>query len=375
MNRKLLLLLMVLAMAVNVSGVYIGTAPGVQDLGEVERGETYSVTFYTTASGFDSDIQVEPELSRPNSDFFSQGGDSYEFEPEEASEEDITPWINFRQDSFTVNEESRTVQVGGSRAEVNGEVNFFLDIPRDAEPGYHAARIDLNPDLDNQGNSQQVSTLSLSQFYLVFRVPGDAERDISVMNVEGLRSGDSEVQLNLNVRNTGTVTTQIRPNDGDDALNLLNPSTGEQIDEVVTGSEYIEPGETKEITTYWNTNQEIEAGSYRVRGSVDYITGNAIFDDSFDVTSFIQIEPSNEQNDTGSSPDGSGSGSSSTSMTLVLMVLVALGVLMYSFEIDPLWIISVVGFLGISSFILITGLPVYLIGIVLILTAAVFYVG
>ena len=194
--------------------------------------------------------------------------------------------------------------------------------------------------------------------------------------MEALRSGDSQIQMNFNVRNTGTVTTQIRPNTGEDALNLIDPSSGQQLDSITTSREFIEPGETREITSYWDSTSEIEAGSYQVRGSMNYLTGNAIFEDSFDVTSFIQIDPSEENNQgTNESSQGSAGSGQQTSSLLVLMVLVALGVLMYSFDLDPIWIIAVLGFLGISSFILIAGLPVYLIGIVLILTAAVFIVS
>lgn len=366
MNRKIVIPLMIIGFLTQASAISVGAVPGVNDLGEVDRGKTYEVNFYLTTSA-EQNVVVKPEIGPPlTSIMFPSQNRGYDFEPEHASEEAIADWVTFRQEEFTANPEEETVvnlEDGGAR--VNGKITFDLKIPDNAEPGYHAASIDLHPELAG-GSGPQVVTLGVTQPTVVFEVPGRAERSLEVMRVNGLRSGDGRARIDLVVRNTGTVTTSLH--DGD--LQVLD-GTGTKMTDLVPGKRRIKPGEVEVFQTSWDNHpNDIEAGEYIVRGEANYITGNALVDETINIRDFIEIQQT--ENRTG---EPGGEKKETLPTWLILMLLILLGVIMYSFDIDPVWIVMIVGFAAISAFVLIMGLPTYLIVIALIMMAAVMYFG
>ncbi|MFB6202880.1 MAG: hypothetical protein ABEK01_00135 [Candidatus Nanohaloarchaea archaeon] len=372
MVRKLILPLLVLLAVGQVSGTFIGVAPGVKDLGKMERGETRQVTVYITTNA-EEPFTINPRVNSPGTNFFQvrTSGRNYDFSPFQASQEDITGWVRFTQDSYRIDPStSYRVGTGGGKTTVQGEFDFQLRIPRNAEPGYHVGKISLQPSMGREGQGQQVGTIGLSQYTFIFRVPGrEVERNLIVEEIRGLRGGDEYARVDLIVRNTGTVTLETVSKDA--AVYDLN--TGKKVGEISTGNVEIAPGNRKVISADLHTDKELEAGRYKVNGSVNFLTGMAAFDSTIDIKKFIEIQSRQTPgNRTGKNSPSLAGG---TPNWLILMALVTLLVLMYSFDIDPVWIIAVTGFLGISAFIMMSGLPVYLIVIVLILAGGLIMYG
>lgn len=366
MRKKLLICLLILLFVGNTSALFIGTSPGIGEHGTLERGETYQfqVAILTDAS---TNFTIRPEISEPSRDFYAVDGqeDTYEFNERMASREDISDWVSFTEDSYTI-DPSREIE--GTNAQ--GMITYFIDVPRTAEPGYHAAEIRLNNDL-NSRRGGTVQTMGISEYKFIFQVPGNVEKDLEVSNFEGLRSGDDQALLQMDVTNTGSVTVM---------LEMLNSSiysqNGERMKLLVNHPyEKIAPGETKTIESRWYNGNDIRAGNYRMRGSMEYITGTAFLDNSFQIENFIEIEPSNNSQGGSGNIIPSGESGESPPTMLILIFLVLSGALMYAFEIDPLLIIMVLGMISISSFIWFAGLPLYLVGLVIITSAGVFYYG
>ncbi|MFB6292563.1 MAG: hypothetical protein ABEI58_04180 [Candidatus Nanohaloarchaea archaeon] len=372
MSKKLILALFLgVILAQGASAVSIGVVPGINDLGTVQRGETVEVNFYVKTTAREPFV-LRPEYTRPSSDFFQplkKKDRSYDFEASEASQEEISGWIDWEKEEFRVEPSTKrtvTTRTGNKLTGVQGTVTFQLTVPGDAEPGYHAGYVNLNPDLSKSGGT--VQNIGLSRPTFVFRVPGEVRRELEVADVRGLRSGDSSARLDLILRNTGTVTVGVEPAE----FSIFQGASKE--DEINLGTIYVEPGSRKVVRREWGTGGELEAGEYRARGSLNYITGNAFFDQTFDITQFVQIQPSetgNQVNRTG----GTGGASGDLPLWLVAMILVLLGVLLYSFEIDPIWIVAIVGVTAISFFILMTGLPAWLIAVLIIITFTMIYYG
>ncbi len=357
-RKSQLILFFALLFVSNSAAIYVGTAPGVKDLGEIERGEQRQVKFYVV-SNMESPFHVRPGFNRPQSTIYREEVHGrYDFVPQEASQEDISSWVSFPQKRFQVFPETQglvSLEDGGV-ANVNGEVRFFLEVPQSAEPGYHAGAINLNPQVGSGGSGTGVSTMGVTQFVFVFRVPGSAERNIEILEVNGIRTGEQQARLDFLLKNQGTVTTRISR-----AETILFNDFGNTTGALTTGGMYLSPGQTKVISTYWSGDR-VEGGEFRARGEMNYITGNAFIDESVQISDYIQIESSDD--------DGEGQG---IPIWLVVIVLVLIGVLMYFFDIDPIWIVVAMFFFAISIFVLVTELPVYLIGILLLLTAFVVY--
>lgn len=354
----------------NVSALYIGTAPGTHNLGALERGDTYEFKFYISTDA-ERNFTLTPEPVRPNLGFYEPRDQDrwYGYSTDEASMENISDWITFPHDAYDINPDTSFVahHSNGASSNVQGTVNYFLEVPKDAEPGYHAWTFNLDNDLLDKSSGTSVSTIALSQYTLVFRVPGEVERDLVVNEVKGLRSGDNRAVLRYQIENKGTVTMRIRNINGE--ITNRNGRIIGKSNHYDWG--YIAPGETKTIESTWMTSDDLKAGNYRIRGKAKYITGQAFLDDTFSIESFIEIQQSN------STGGGvlSGEKGSGLPIWMVVMFLVLIGALMYSFEIDPLLIIMTLGVLAISLFIWMSGLPMFLIGVVLIVTVALLYYG
>ena len=365
MRKLLLILTLILLVSGLSSATFIGTSPGIGEHGTLERGETYqfSIGIITDAN---TDFSINPQLTEPDRDFFNPSDDNsaYEFNPNQASREDISDWVTFSQPRYEI-DPSTTVE----GTTVEGQITYYIEVPRDAEPGYHAADITLNNNLNSQ-SSGTIRTLGLTEYTFIFKVPGEVERRLTLEDVRGLRSGDDRARLEMDVSNEGSVTVLL-----ENYSSNIFTSNGQRLDNVKEYSrEKIAPGETKTIQKQWTYSDDITAGEYRLRGTMNYITGTAFVDNSFDISSFIEIEPSN-QSGGGGNILPSGDTGDSPPMMLIVIFLVLSGALLYAFEIDPLLIIMVLGMVSISSFIWFAGLPAYLIGMVVIISAGVFYYG
>jgi len=361
MRKLLILLILLVGLTYSAASTSVGTAPGTQNLGEFEPGESYEVFFYVTTRGIDSTFTIEPEFRSASTSDFEREPDENGFNPEEASQQDMSDWIEFSQDTYNVNPNQENVASldSGSSVRYNEEVSYTIHVPEDAEPGYHRGAVNLNPDIDAGGaGASSVANIGLTQYNFYFEVPGHAERDLRIMDVRSVRTGDNSARFDFIVENNGTVTTQVQRSDTE-----VFDDVGDEAGELSTGGQLIEPGQQEIISTDW-TSDEVGGGEYRVRGDMNYITGDSIVDETVTISDHIQVEEDDEEEDTGS-----------VSTWLVIMILVVLGVLMYSFEIDPIVIAAVVGVAGISALILMLGLPNYLIGILVLLTAAILYYG
>lgn len=360
MRRTGLLLAVTLLLSSTVSATYVGTAPGVKDLGEVERGEKRLVNFYVVTDVEDV-FRIKPSVSRPQASIYRGGtADRYNFGPSEASQEDVSPWIKFDKEKVRVNpatEQVVSLENGGA-VNANEKVSFVLDVPEDAEPGYHAASVNLNPKFPGGGGpGTGVSTFGLTRMVLVFRVPGVAERDLKISHVNGFRTGERKARIDFLLKNNGTVTTRIAR-----AETKIYDQFGNVTGEITSGGMYLEPGDTEVVSTVWDS-PEISEGNYRVRGELNYLTGNTFLDSSINLGEY-------------SSPvevvDTPGEGQD-LPWWIVLMVLMILAVLMYSFDIEPLIILVLVGGSGLSYYIMMSDLPGYLILILLLVAGGIVY--
>lgn len=331
----------------------IGTAPGVQDLGVIDKGETNEYRFYITTRGIDTPFLVNPEFNRESASMLEGRFDS-SFESDSISQQDKMEWIDFYQDTYEVDPSERNIVSleDGGTVVYNQEIEFTVSVPEDAESGYHMGTVDLNPEMDRRGvGASSVLNLGLTKYIFYFRVPGHAERDLNIMDVRAVRTGGEEARFDFIVRNNGTVTSWVRT-----ARTEIFDREGVETGELTTGGQYIAPGESRVISTTWN-NDQVEGGEYRVRGEMDYITGNSFVDETVSISDMVQVERESEEE-------------GYSTLWLVLIGLVILGVMMFSFKVDPIHIMAVLGAGGISWFIYWMGLPNYLIGVLITVTVA-----
>ena len=356
--KKILLVIGVLLFSGLVSADSIGTSPGFMDLGELEPGESSEQTFYITAD-FSQEFSVRPEF---RTSFTSRMFDETNERRSETSEKDIEEWIDFDEEAEVDPNESYSVEIGDSSVNANGEFSFAVNVPTDAEPGYHYGAFELNPELDIGGGPGSANW-GQTRPYFRFRVSGQAERNLQITDVNGVRIGDERVQIVKQIQNTGTVTTSLRSSE----VSILNEN-GEEVDQVRFGSTKLASGEVAEIDTIWSS-EEVSGGTYSLDGVSDYYTGEAHVSGDFAVTDVVRDPVEVDE------PEAETEDDSSIPYTLLIMVLLFLGVILYLLEIDLVWTIIFVGVTGIGLFILFSSAPVYLILILVGLIGVTLYYG
>lgn len=372
MTRKTLVIFLVLIMLPLIQAPSLDIRSEASDLGTIEPGSTKQVDLYVRGGSVNQPFEVKPSFQGPFHDTVFGNSNGNVVQPEEVSEQSIENWVSFEQESYAINpSQTKTFTLSdGSRFIGNRKITMELQVPNDAEPGYHAGKITLDAVTSDSGSGfgSSVWTLPTTSFY--FRVPGNAERSLSLEDTRAIRIGENKVQIIAMIENEGTVTTELEGG----TVNILD-SNKRKVGEVKLDSATLKPSGSdkfQEVSMVWSSDDLDEGGVYELDGTGDYITGRFYVGDQISFTDAIrervQVEDPNQTGQDGQ--DGGG-----LPTWLVVMALVLLGVIMYSFDIDPLWIVLIVGLLAISAFVLMTGLPVYIIGITLILGVGMVYYG
>jgi hypothetical protein len=360
MNKLLILAFLLALFSGFTASASVGAVPGSIDFGTVESGESLEQEIYVTTTVRDS-FDLNPGFSSAGQNDIFDDSNRYE-----VSEEDISDWVEVG--TTTVN--GSTVEEfqldDGSFVNSNGDFQLTIDVPGDAEPGYHHGTIHLNPQLSSDEQGQTASyNWGETVIAFRFRVEGNAERQLSVQDVRAFRQGEDSAVVELLVRNAGSLTVSTEGA----GFDVYDQRRNQMTSLYATGGTKLAPGETKWLTASWNEDQEIDQGTYQVDGDVNYITGSAAASGSFSLPGInrVEVRPEDEEGD----PE-TGDG---VPLWFVIIVLSILGVLMWGFDIEPFWIVAILGVLGISAFILLSGVPNYILAILLIVVAVVIYGG
>ena len=357
--KKLVLPFLILVFAGAVAAQSLGVAPAYIDFGTLQRGETEEITLFVTSNS-DSPFNVKGSYQSPfNSETFSAGSGNAR-----VSEEDISEWITFIQDTYAVtpDEGTQVTLTDGLSVLSNGNITFELEIPRNAEPGLHSGRIRVSPQTSG-GTGYGASVVTQSSTKIQFRVPGEAERDLELVDVNGYRVRENTVRIDTQIRNRGTVTAT-----ANSTRFLIENFVGENMESISGGSVKLQPQESEWVTSYW-TGEDIQAGDYTLKGSVSYITGKSFSTRGFSINERINVTSPDQVQEQGEDQR------EQLPLWMVVMFLVLIGVLMYSFEIDPMWILATISFAAITMFILMTDVSNSLVLVLLTSAGVILYIG
>lgn len=266
----------------------LGMAPGVRDMGDVVRGQDIPVEFYLT-SNTDKPLVVSLTYIQVHMDMYrTEKRTYYTFIPSESSEEDISTWITFPQNPILVSPGNQKVVhlPDGKVAKFNQKVTAILHVPKDAEPGYHAGAINLNPIIHQEGSAgTSISTIGITRFVFVFKIPGPAYREGTIIDFVAERNAKDKVRVDVLFKNTGTTTISASP----EKITIFD-NYGVVKDNIAAGQiKRIAPGKTDIISGYWYDSEGIDSGNYRAEATVNYITGSATKESTIHIPAQITI--------------------------------------------------------------------------------------
>jgi hypothetical protein len=339
------------AMSVPVSAQSIGVFPSEANFGTVERGETVSTDVYLSVSGQDQNFVTRPEYSPVSTSFVKdlELDTAPNYTHEEVSMEDWSAWLGFPRSEVVI-DPSTTLSANGRSFQ--GRIPIRVSVPQDAEPGWHVARLNINAQLAEGADGTGVGVQAVVNPIVAVRVPGDVEREFELVSSRGVRTGTDEALVRITVQNTGTVTSTLR----NTRFSVVSQTDGSTAKTDPSQGVTLSPGEQQSLEAYWSA-QNLPAGNYRTQAAVSYMTGSFFVDEQVQITDFIQENVNVE------SPDDNRTGSlgepGGDATWIILLVLVILAVVMYSFDVDPVWIIAISSILGLTFLALTGGVPIW----------------
>ena len=264
---KYFVIILLISIIVNMGfAISIGAAPGYYNFGETDRGKRYAGNIYLMTTS-KNDIYVSLSYRPPQASFMTTARTGYNLS--NASEEDITKWFTFPLSSILLRPSEKTLITlsNGEILYANRKATFYLNVPRNAEPGYHMGTIDLTPHLPAGGSTPSVGTIGVTRVITVFRVPGPAIRSGDIVAMEAERTGKNQARIDLLFKNTGTVTESVYPKE----VKLFD-NLGNVIAVLNGGAVKVKPKETKVVSVYWSS-KNLKSGNYQVKATASWITG------------------------------------------------------------------------------------------------------
>ncbi len=361
MRKLILSILLIVLMTGFSSAASIGVTPGYIDYGEVEPGDSIDIEFYITTSQIDGEFTVDPEY---RSSLRNALGENAVIDMRNVSEQNIESWIEFDQESFSIDPStSETYQLpDGTSVNAEGVISFTVDVPPNTEPGYRLGALEINPDIGGEGSGSGARLVAQTVPSFAFRVPGSVDRNIELTGTQAVRIGESRVQIINQLRNTGTVTTTLTGGE----VSILD-SEGQRVGQISVNSAKLAPGEYAEIDDVW-VKEDLEGGEYSLEGQGDYRTGEMYISADFVITDTISErqsidEPSAET--TESEED--------TPITLIVILSLLAGTLLYLLDVKFTWTVIITGVTGVGLYIVLSSVPTYLLLIPAITIAVMLY--
>ena len=362
MEKKLLLVFALVIFVIPALSVSISTYPSYVEFEDVEKGQTYENQIFLGVDNLGDnatlDLEITPVTYGPNQLFSNPN-----FEQERISEEVIGDWWSF---DTNVTPESASFSPEGTSRRFEGVLNIELDVPDDADSGLRYGYLKISPAVNNTdiGGLAGAGVNTGRKMGYTVDIQGNVQRDIRVRRVRAFRLDENRAAVEVLLRNEGTVTTSTE----DFQIEVLDSGRSEEAVLTASGVK-IEPGQSRWVEASWESEGEIEEGQYQINGQVDFLTGQAVASGSFTLPGFnvVEVRPDD-------SPAVDGEEQQDTvPLWLVFMVLVIMAVLMWSFDIEPFWIMAIVGGLAISAFILLSGVSNYLLVVLLMAVGIVVY--
>lgn len=266
-------------------GLSVGVAPPVLDAGEMLPGESKVTEFYLMTD-HDKDLLVDISAKGARRDFYEPGKGRfrYAFVSENSSEEDISGWLTFLNEPVIVPPEKRLVYLtGGGIANANKKVEFIINVPDDAEPGYHAGFVSPYPRLSLEGGGTGLGIISVVEMGYVVNVMGEAIRDAEIAGLDFVMDKPGHGTLYVLVKNTGTVTLSARA----DHVTVFNGS--QTIAELSSNEKRIVPGKVERLGIGLDTRGLM--GVYDVKAHVEWLTGEDSTEGGLEVREYVPPPP------------------------------------------------------------------------------------
>ena len=265
--------------------LFVGVSPSVVDLGELEVGTTNLVKFYIVTIS-ENPILVRLEAENGRLDFFDN---NYVDSIFNFSEEDTASWVKFLSNPVELKQQNETLTTNYESIRGWREVNFLLEVPRNAEPGYHLIKVRPTP-LETSVTKEAVgaNVIAITSINVILQVPGDAKREGVILDSTS-DYGQNNLEMNTFFKNIGTTTITAR------AIQRIYDKDSDFVTEIASSKQFVKPNEIKSLNSFLPLTS-LSAGDYQVLTTVSYTTDSAYKNSTIFISpEAILVKPGTEE--------------------------------------------------------------------------------
>jgi hypothetical protein len=267
-----------------VLAINVGVAPPVINMGPLEPGTQVSGSFYVVTDGVTEFIVDLSSIKTPD-DFYepTRPRIGYTFDATRASEQDASKWITFLENAITIPTEKYFV--GDVNAWVNRKIDFIMNVPADAEPGYHAIQIIPSPRVSSTGGAGGVGVgiVTIVKTTLIFTIPGEVKREAEILGFDYKRTGENFEEIFVLVKNTGTVTISVK-------LDGIIIDEGDKQTFIGGSGSVIKPNQIARINARYEVAGK-NLGSYKATATISWKTGETRKDGIIEILEYYKTAP------------------------------------------------------------------------------------
>jgi len=266
--------------------LFVGVSPSVVDLGELGRGTTNLVKFYIVTIS-DNPILVRLEAENGRLDFFDN---NYVDSIFNFSEEDTATWVKFLSNPVELKPQNETLKTNYESIKGWREVNFLIEVPRNAEPGYHLIKVRPTP-LETSVTKEAVgaNVIAITSINVIFKVHGDAKREGVILDSTAGDYGQNNLEMNTFFKNIGTTTITAK------AIQRIYDKDSNFVTEIASSKQFVKPNEIKSLNSFLPLTS-LSAGDYQVLTTVSYTTDSAYKNSTIFISSeAILVKPGAEE--------------------------------------------------------------------------------
>ena len=256
-----ILILLLIQPVFSIREYSIGVSPPTLNLGNITTG-TRIVHFYIITVS-DEPLLVYLEPTEALLDFFDKPG--YKNLLYNYSEERVASWVEPL--SNPVELKPSNYSKFGTNIKGWRDVAFLLNVPENAEPGYHLVRIRPKPYVfETAGGRVGVQIATVTPVNVLFNIEGTAIREGKILDITG-DYVNNNLRVYVHFLNTGTVTMSARA----DKIEVYD--NGKLVTSGSSVTTFVKPGEKTVLTAVLPANN-LTYGEYKVYADVDYLTGH-----------------------------------------------------------------------------------------------------
>ncbi len=246
----------------------VGVSPSLLDAGVIERGSSKILSFYVVTVS-EEELLVQLSSMEGKMDFFDRV--DYKDLIFNYSEQECNSWVEFLRNPVEIKPTGETLETkGGGIIRGWTEVNLVVNIPENADPGYHNLMISPVPFVTSDVEGRMpIAIRAVIDIPVLFQVPGTAIRKGSILDVGSGNYDGNRLEINTFFENTGTVTVSARAEE----IKIYDKH-GKHVETLRSNLDYVKPGETVALKSFLDV-RNLDLGEYDVIANVSYKTGYA----------------------------------------------------------------------------------------------------